>query len=675
MAILAAFDLASAWEMTVNILYVALGLGLVIFFHELGHFAVAKWCGVCVERFSIGFGPILWSFKKSETEYALSAIPFGGYVKMLGQDDMDPSQLSSEEIAEDPRSYSAKSVSQRMAIISAGVIMNVITGVLFFASAFHFGVETSPAVLGSVQVGMPAWKAGLRNGYTITRINGREVASFADIMRGVALTTGKVLIEGFRPDGSTFKVLVTPDTTGTRRMIGVSPTLGLKLIQPDDESIPAIVAGTAAAKAAPPFEPGDIIRKVEQTDVTSFAQLQQIFAENSARTLPVYVERAGHDGLVKIELGTNRFRTLGLLMDIEKITSIQKDSPAEKAGLKPGDKIVSVSNADLTAQLDVGKKLNPLKLPNHFAKLHGKNVKVVVKREVEGGSVEEATVHVTPENIPGWVEKPIARDVPISVPSIGIAFHVTPQVLQVEEGSPAEKAKIQPGSRIKSMELILAKNQPADGLRDDDGVILIELSGDKKNWAFAFWMMQVAATRHVRLTISDQGKPRVVELKPRPSADPDWCVPTRGMRLVGLTKILKADDFAGAMLMGLKHTRNTLFDIYLTLRNLVGGLLSYKELHGPIGIAKVAYEVSKQGMPKLLLFLGFLSVNLAVLNFLPIPVLDGGHMVFLCWEAVTRKRPSERVLIAATYFGMAFVLGLMLLVIYLDIFVHQLGID
>ncbi|MCA9014399.1 MAG: site-2 protease family protein, partial [Planctomycetaceae bacterium] len=90
-----------------NIALVALGLGLVIFFHELGHFAVAKWCDVKVERFSIGFGPIIYSFKYRETEYALSIIPFGGYVKMLGQDDVDPSQLTSEEIALDPRSYSA----------------------------------------------------------------------------------------------------------------------------------------------------------------------------------------------------------------------------------------------------------------------------------------------------------------------------------------------------------------------------------------------------------------------------------------------------------------------------------------------------------------------------------------------------------------------------------------
>ena len=89
MDLIAAFDPAKFASTALSWVWVALGLGLVIFFHELGHFAVAKWCGVFVERFSIGFGPILWSFKRGETEYALSAVPFGGYVKMLGQDDME----------------------------------------------------------------------------------------------------------------------------------------------------------------------------------------------------------------------------------------------------------------------------------------------------------------------------------------------------------------------------------------------------------------------------------------------------------------------------------------------------------------------------------------------------------------------------------------------------------
>jgi len=192
----------------------------------------------------------------------------------------------------------------------------------------------------------------------------------------------------------------------------------------------------------------------------------------------------------------------------------------------------------------------------------------------------------------------------------------------------------------------------------------------KKNMAFAFWQLQEIAQPKVTLAFNDKdGKALTKELDPSTS-DPDRYIPSRGVILYPESMMLQDDSLVGALGMAFNHTRNTAIDIYLTIRNLFSGDLSTKNLHGPVGIAQVAFEVSKQGMPKLLLFLGFLSVNLAVLNFLPIPVLDGGHMVFLIWEGVTRRRPSERVLIAATYCGMAFVLGLMVFVIYLDIFVH-----
>src|SRR5690606_31275150 len=135
-------------------------------------FAVAKWCQVQVERFSIGFGPILWSRKWGETEYALSAIPFGGYVKMLGQDDLDPGQESSGEVAENPRSYTAKTVPQRMAIISAGVIMNVITGFLFYVIAMRMGTQGLGNEVGSVPPGIRAWKAGIQQDDELVSING-----------------------------------------------------------------------------------------------------------------------------------------------------------------------------------------------------------------------------------------------------------------------------------------------------------------------------------------------------------------------------------------------------------------------------------------------------------------------------------------------------------------------
>ncbi len=678
MVILAA---ATMVGMIVNILYVAIGLGLVIFFHELGHFAVAKWCNVNVERFSIGFGPVLFSRKFGETEYALSLIPFGGYVKMLGQDDMDPSQLSSEEIAEDPRSYSAKTVLQRMAIISAGVIMNVITAVLFFAVAFGMGVEAPPATVGTVQVGMPAWQAGIENGDVIVSINGRAVSSFTDIMRGVALSSGPVEVTVQKPDGTVMKKTIMPDRRGTRRILGVSPSFGLNFAELEDPTIAPVDPGGPAAGVKPPFQPGDRIRRVGDTEVTSYAQLQDILARRRSEPLEFHVQRKGSEELTKVTVPPNPFRTLGLWMDIGKIAAIKEDSPAAVAGLKIGDKITHIDvqgeidfPLEKEGELAVGNDINPMALPDLLAAAGkaGVDVGITVKRAVEGSEARVIQVDMKPLDKPGWIERPIDQNIPLSVPAAGFAYHFIPKVLHVIPDSPADEAGIKVGEFLTRITLTRPDDTPRD--RYADKSIEVKLEKDEEgheinNWAYATWLLQATPTRKVTLEVRDQGKTRTVEVGR--ADEKEQFLPTRGIWLAGDTIMLESDSLGGALQLGLTHTRNSITDIYLTLRNLFGGRLSVKELHGPVGIATVAYRVAEQGISSLLLFLGFLSVNLAVLNFLPIPVLDGGHMVFLIWEGVTRRKPSERVMAAATYFGMAFVLGLMILVLYLDLFVHR----
>src|SRR5206468_6170679 len=186
-----------------SILLLAFGFGFVIFFHELGHFLAAKWADVKVEQFAVGFGQALFSWRKglgfrwgstqpavearlkahieqtysqelqlkervggptqdqldraakelgiSETEYRLNWIPLGGYVKMLGQDDLKPGAT-----ANDPRAYNNKTVGQRMVIVSAGVIMNVILAAIGFMAIFLMGFDAPPPVVGSLQPGSPA---------------------------------------------------------------------------------------------------------------------------------------------------------------------------------------------------------------------------------------------------------------------------------------------------------------------------------------------------------------------------------------------------------------------------------------------------------------------------------------------------------------------------------------
>ena len=658
---LAAFDLQSVG----NIAIVALGLGLVIFFHELGHFAVAKWCDVNVERFSIGFGPVLLSRKWGETEYALSAIPFGGYVKMLGQDDADPSQQTSEEVSQDPRSYTAKTVPQRMAIISAGVIMNIITGLMFFVIAFLYGVERPEREVGAVEVGSPAWMNGIRPGDKLLEINGNRVDDFFDVVRGTALSDGEITVKGQHPDEERYSVTLNPtkpEGERTRRQIGVAYPRSLEIPAfPEAPDQPVIIPGTPAADAG--FQANDKIRQIGDQPIESFAQLEAAFAQHREQAVDVFVRRQGQgDELVKVTVPPQPYRTLGLQMDIGKVDAVRPGSPGAEAGMQPGDKITHVDGRK------VGDELNPLRLEEVFAGRIGEPTTIRISREPAGSEPTTKELIVTPVET-SWVEPSDFPNSPVSIPSIGVAYHLLPTVFRVDPEGPAAKAGIKERDTVTKLELILRDDIPKEYRAENPIVIDI---GDE-NWAYAFTKLQQQPVQSVRLTLkSTDDAPRdPVEFAPATSAD--WYVAgDRGVGLAGNTRtfLLKADSVGEAAELGWRHTVNSTKDIYLTLRGLVMGNISPRELHGPINIAKAAYHQAGMGLAQFVLFLGLISINLAVINFLPIPVLDGGHMVFLLWEAVIRRKPNERIVAAATYCGLFFVLGLMCFVIWLDLFGH-----
>jgi len=670
-----------------NILRVAIGLSLVVFFHELGRYAVAKWCDVMVERFSIGFGPILFSRKWGETEYALSAIPFGGYVKMLGQDDMDSSQMTDEEIAEDPRSYMAKKVWQRMAIISAGVIMNVVTAALFYTAAFLIGIHPAPPVVGSVAVGKPAWHAGLQTGDRITKINGKDITSFTELRLAVALSNGplKVVIEN--TTGEVVKRDILPDGNGDMRILGILPPRELSI--PSKKMLggnPFTISGAGADLAEPKFEPGDVIHKIDGQEVSEFHEMQDILTTRADETLDFSVQRkdAPADSLTKVSVPPTPFLELGVVMDIGAIKFIKDDCPAQKAGLKIGDKIVLVN------QQQVGPDIDPLRLPEVFSKLAGEEVVVYVRRESGEETPAEPTdasempegmeetkglvrIALTPHDRSAWSEWPSNQD---SLTTAGIAYEITRTVLSVTEGSPAQ-GEIEAGDRIQSIEYLSPEEgdeTPAESKADNKIEFADAEHRDRPtDWAYPFWLMQQLRDHDIKLTISRAGETKEVTMTPVPIAAHEWFLPIRGL-ILNIDKYeLQTDDFGEAFSMGVNSTKNKGLEIYLTLRSLVRGDVSITNLQGPVGIAKAAYTISSHGMGELLAFLGFLSVNLAVLNFLPIPILDGGHMVFLCWEGITGQKPSQRVLEAATWVGAMFLLSLVALVMYMDIFVRILG--
>jgi regulator of sigma E protease len=658
--ILALSSLDPYIDRLVNILTVAIGLGLVIFFHELGHFAVAKWCNVMVERFSIGFGPILWRRKWGETEYALSAIPFGGYVKMLGQDDIDPGQMTDEQVAADPRSYTSKPVWQRMAIISAGVTMNVITGLMFFTYAFRSGIETNDREVGYVAVGKPAWQHGIRVGDEITAMNGREITSFGDILRQTALSRGDIQVVGKHADGQTFEATFPPDITGIRRMIGIAPQSSLRVLAdlPDPKD-PIAAPGSAAAEAG--FKPGDEIVKFNGKDVSRFFDFEHLLAESRDKSTEITVKRetkSGPDELATLTLPPQPFRSVGLRMSIGKITAVRDDSPAAKAGIEKNDLITQVDSRD------VGNDLDPLRLPDYCSDHAGSPIVLHVQRDVKGGEPKIQEITVVPEKRLAWSEPPGDEKSPLSIPSLGLGFEVLPVVLRVNPEGPAAKSGIEPGDSVVAIKI---PAEPVPEGKTPGKALTI----DKPSWPFVFWRLQDRfGDAQIELDVKRPGEDQTRHVTVALGNSADWYQEgTRGLLLRSLAVQRKAESFGDAMHMSWQHTRDSIIDIYLTLRNLIFMDLSIKSLSGPIDIAKTASVVAKQGLGDFAMFLGLISINLAVINFLPIPVLDGGHMVFLIWEAIARRKPSEKVVVAATYLGFAFVVGLMITVICVDVFV------
>ena len=144
------------------------------------------------------------------------------------------------------------------------------------------------------------------------------------------------------------------------------------------------------------------------------------------RSLELTVRRRGEteSHLERITIGPNRFRTLGLWMDIGRITSVAHNSPAEQCGIEVGDKILRVNDKE------VGTAVDPLKLPDFLASFHGQELTIVVQRDVKGADSKEIEKRLIPADKPGWVERPYAKDHPLSVPAIGVAFAVIPTILK-----------------------------------------------------------------------------------------------------------------------------------------------------------------------------------------------------------------------------------------------------
>ncbi|MFQ5586406.1 MAG: RIP metalloprotease RseP [Thermodesulfobacteriota bacterium] len=419
-------------------------LGILIFIHELGHFMMAKLCGVGVEKFSLGFGPKLVGIKRGETEYRVSLLPLGGYVKMVGE---APGEEVSDEVRE--KSFTHKSVARRSAIVASGPIMNLLLMFCLMPLIYMIGVQ-EPAYLsekplvGYVEKGSHAEESGIMK--------------------------------------------------------------------------------------------GDVVRSVEGRGIERWEQLKTSIISNPGATLRLEVERAGKIVATDLDVGSSRQTgegVAGIYPPMEPIIgALSKGYPAEMAGVKSGDRIVRIGDAEVTHWAEV----------QEFIRDASDELTIVIDRD---GSLLTVTVK------PRWNEE---------------------------------------------------------------------------------------AGRHLI-----------------------------GISLLQDDFIIKQYGFIDAVGYGTKRAWELTVFTFIVIKKLFVGEISMKTLGGPIMIAQVAGQAAESGVATLLSLMAFLSLQLGILNLLPIPVLDGGHLFFFGIERLRGKPVSERVILISQQVGVALLILLMVLVTYNDI--------
>ena len=541
--------------MLLNLGYFILLLGVLVTVHELGHFLVAKACGVKVLKFSIGFGPKIIGFTKGETEYQVALLPLGGFVKMAG--DLPHEELPPEEAA---RGFLAQPPWKRGLIVLAGPAFNLLFPILVYFFVFLGPQETLSTRVGMVSPDMAAAAAGIRPGDRIISVEGEPVRTFDDMRDAFVGKFERPVPVTLERDGQQRVVQVTPERssevspvdTVERGMIGVSP-----YPQPP---VVGVLADSAAANAG--LKSFDRVLSVNGVHVQDEAALYREvgkvpegspLALKVARLAPMTVGVVSGRMPEVVEVSLPRQAgegpaALGAEPVDLYVASVASGSVAEGAGLKPGDRIVAINGTPLKSFNKLATVLNGLQAQPFTLTWRGE----------QGERTEKLA------------QAPLKTRDDYGQTSSPLVFGVRPWSFSGADVPPVEKVTIDLGP--------------------------------------------VAAFKEAALIV-----PKIV----------------------------------GQMVQ--------------VLGGLLVGKVSPSTIGGPIMMYQLAAKTAEQGMDSFLNLMAVISINLGVMNLLPIPVLDGFHLLSAAWEGIRRRPIPVRVREVANMVGLALLILLMLLAVTNDV--------
>jgi regulator of sigma E protease len=660
-----------------NLLLLLVGFGFVIFIHELGHFLAAKWVGIRVEQFAVGFGRAAVCWRKGigltmgtsapraaalvaegrtdigETEYRLNWIPLGGYVKMLGQDDTDASAESA-----DPRSYNSKSVGARMLVISAGVIMNVILAAVGFTLLFLVGYNTPAGVVGSIAAGSPAQAAGVMVGDRIVTIDGKPITDFTKVPLAVALhDPAAPLPMTVERDGERKTLSLVPvageASAGGLLQIGIGPGTLLEGLAPRDarrftfdpqlhtSELGLIRSGerivAVNGQAVTPTDYAVLDAAVQAAGVTGSAVMLQVSAAEGGTERAVEVRPAFTMDFAArpIRLPDGRLRDVGAnVAGLEmraQIASVQPNSSA-RGKLLPGDVVTEVVVSSTETVISSPSMPRLRQVLGDVGRDGGR-----IRMKVLRGGTELDVGELVPNINLGQGRR-----------GLGI-------------GMAAESDRLVVGG--------IVPGSAADRAGLTDGWVISRVNDTQvTNW-FDLRQALLAAGETATIYGTREDQPAVATLNVDETlrAQLQRMRFSHGLLLNEHIERRQTTNVLMAMWWGVTETRDSIQQFYITLKRMVQGTVSTSNMMGPLGIFHTGTLIADRGYDWLLWFLCIISANLAVVNFLPIPIMDGGHFVFLILEKIRGKPVSVGARVGAQVAGLVLLGGVFLLVTYQDI--------
>jgi regulator of sigma E protease len=531
-------------------------LSVLIFVHELGHFLVAKACGVRVLKFCLGFGsPVRigrfrLAWKRGHTEYAIAWFPLGGFVKMLGENpdvEEDP-----ETRAHPDETLGSKPLWQKLAIVFAGPAMNLLLPVVVFMGTLFVGMPRPEAVIGSIEAGSPAERAGVEPGDRVVAIGGQEITWWGDVDDASRERPGGELAVEIERAGERRSLVLSLDQRNGLDDFGTAETVGWSgLGHARPKAMLGVPDGDSPAHAAG-LRSGDRIGAVDGDPIEDWNALARRYAAAPAGSrLELSVERGAEEAPERLRVEVpvlGSIGALGVLPANVLVSGVSPDSAAERAGILAGDLVISVDGAPVTSFLSFAETV----------------------RSSGGQALDIA----------------YARD------------------------GEARRVVIQP--ELRTIEI-------GPGLEDSRYLVGITAAAATLPGAFA-----IDRERNPLRAL-----PRAVEMT----------VSITGTFLRGLGKI-------------------------------VTGEVSRNQIAGPIGIATIAGGSWERGWENYLMTMVLISINLGILNLLPIPVLDGGQALLFLVEGVKRSPISLRTRLAVQQIGLTVLALLMGMAFWNDISRH-----